>query len=84
MNEHEFEGAARSVAGKIQGAAGALTGDTTHEVTGKMREVAGNIQAKAGEALESARDLGASRPIGTMLVAGALGFVLGVLFARRD
>jgi len=50
----------------------------------KVREVAGNIQAKAGEALESARDLGANRPIGTMLVAGALGFVLGALFARRN
>jgi len=84
MTDHEFEGAARSVAGKIQGAAGALAGDPAQEAKGKMREMAGNIQAKAGEVLNDARDLGASSPVGTVLVAGAVGFVLGALFARRD
>jgi ElaB/YqjD/DUF883 family membrane-anchored ribosome-binding protein len=34
--------------------------------------------------LDSARDIGASNPIGTALFAGAVGFVLGALFSRRD
>ena len=84
MNEHEFKGAADNVAGRIQGAAGALTGDTAQEVKGKVREVAGNVQEKAGQVLDSARDIGASNPIGTALFAAAVGFVLGALFSRRD
>lgn len=84
MNEQEIRGAADNVAGKIQGAAGALAGDTAQQMKGKAREVAGNVQEKAGQALTRARDIGASNPIGAALFAGAVGFVLGALFAKRD
>jgi uncharacterized protein YjbJ (UPF0337 family) len=84
MNEQEIKGAAGNLAGKVQGAAGALSGDTAQEIKGKAREVAGSVQEKAGHALSSARDIGASNPIGTALFAGAVGFVLGALFAKRD
>lgn len=95
MNEHEIKGAANDVAGKVQGAAGALTGDNAQEAKGKVREVAGKVQASAGEAasrvqesageaLDSARSFAASRPIGAMLGAAGVGFLLGALFARRD
>jgi uncharacterized protein YjbJ (UPF0337 family) len=84
MNDNEFEGAARNVAGKVQGAVGALSGDTAQELKGRVTQAAGTMQQKAGAALGSARDFGASNPIGTALFAGAVGFVLGVLFSRRD
>lgn len=95
MNEQEIKGAANNVAGKIQGAAGALTGDSAEELKGKVREVVGQVQGGAGEvlnnaqesagaALDQARNLATSRPIGAMLGAAAVGFLLGVLASRRD
>jgi uncharacterized protein YjbJ (UPF0337 family) len=84
MNEQKIRGAVDNVAGKIHGAAGALTGDTVREVKGKAREVAGSVQGKAGQALTSARDIGASNPMRAALFAGAVGFVLGALFTKRD
>lgn len=84
MNSNEFEGAARNVAGHVQDAVGALSGDAGQQVKGKVQQVAGNLQAKGGEALDSARDMAASRPLGAMLAAAGVGFLLGALFARRD
>jgi uncharacterized protein YjbJ (UPF0337 family) len=84
MDKNEVEGTVRNVAGKIEDAAGALTGDTEHQVKGKARQVAGSAQAKAGEMLDDVRELAAEKPIGTVLIAAGVAFVLGVLFARRD
>jgi uncharacterized protein YjbJ (UPF0337 family) len=84
MNKHEVEGTIRNVAGKIEDAAGVLSGDTEHQVKGKARQFAGAAQAKAGEALDEAREFAADKPIGTVLVAAGVAFVLGMLFARRD
>ena len=84
MNEHEVEGTVRNVAGKIEDAAGVLSGDTEHQLKGKVRQFAGAAQAKAGEALDDARELAAEKPVGTVLIAAGVAFVLGMLFARRD
>ncbi|WP_458069452.1 CsbD family protein [Rhodanobacter sp. BL-MT-08] len=84
MDKNEVEGTIRNVAGKIEDAAGALTGDTEHQIKGKARQVAGNAQAKAGEVLDEVRDFAAEKPVGTVLIAAGVAFVLGMLFARRD
>ncbi len=84
MDKNEVEGTIRNVAGKIEDAAGALTGDTEHQVKGKARQVAGTVQAKAGEVFDDVRELAADKPVGTVLIAAGVAFVLGMLFARRD
>jgi len=84
MNNDQVEGTVRNVAGKIEDAAGVLAGDTEHQLTGKARQIAGAAQAKAGDVIDSARELAAERPIGTVLIAAGVAFVLGMLFARRD
>lgn len=84
MDQNEVEGTIRNVAGKIEDAAGALTGDAEHQLKGKVRQVAGTAQAKAGEVLDNVRELAADRPVGTVLIAAGVAFVLGMLFARRD
>lgn len=84
MNNDQVEGTVRNVAGKIEDAAGVLTGDTAHQLTGKARQAAGAAQAKAGDLLDSARELAAEKPIGTVVIAAGVAFVLGMLFARRD
>ncbi len=84
MDKNEVEGTIRNAAGKIEDAAGALTGDAEHQLKGKVRQVAGTAQAKAGEVLDDVRELAADRPVGTVLIAAGVAFVLGMLFARRD
>jgi ElaB/YqjD/DUF883 family membrane-anchored ribosome-binding protein len=95
MNDQDLKGAANNVAGKIQGAAGALTGDSAQELKGKFREVVGQVQShagdalnsaqeSAGEALDTAREFASSRPVGTIVGAAVVGFLLGVLVSRRD
>lgn len=84
MNNDQLEGTVRNVAGKIEDAAGVLTGDTEHQLKGKAQQVAGAAQARAGDLLDSARELAADKPIGTVLIAAGVAFVLGMLFARRD
>ena len=84
MNNDQVEGAVRNVAGKIEDAAGALTGDAEHQLKGKVQQVAGAAQAKAGDILDGARELAADKPVGTVLIAAGVAFVLGMLFARRD
>lgn len=84
MDKNEVEGTIRNVAGKIEDAAGALTGDAEHQLKGKVRQVAGTAQAKAGQVLDDVRELAADKPVGAVLIAAGVAFVLGMLFARRD
>ncbi len=84
MNSNEFEGVARNIGGRVQDAAGALAGDPGLQLKGKAQQLAGEIQARSGEALSSAREMAAARPVGSMLIAAAIGFGLGALWAHRD
>src|SRR5580704_900917 len=63
MIDNEIEGTLQSVAGKVQGAAGAITGDSVMEAAGKAREIAGNVQAHTGAALDKARLQAAKSPL---------------------
>ena len=84
MNTDQVEGTVRNVAGKIEDAAGVLSGDAGQQLKGKARQVAGAAQARGGDLLDSARELAADKPIGTVLIAAGVAFVLGMMFARRD
>jgi uncharacterized protein YjbJ (UPF0337 family) len=90
MDENQVGGAIQQAAGKVQGAAGDLLGDTKTQVEGAAREVAGKAQEAYGQAKDIAR--GAAQQVGhgmeqqpviALLVAGVIGYALGVLTTRR-
>jgi len=84
MNEDQIRGAANTVGGRVQRAAGALVGDHGTEAEGAIRETAGRVQAKAGEAVDTVRDAVSHRPLGAILGGFGIGILVGLLIARRD
>jgi uncharacterized protein YjbJ (UPF0337 family) len=90
MDENEVSGAVRQAAGKVQGAAGDLLGDAKTQAEGAAREVAGKAQETYGQAREVARSAATQvgrgveqQPVMALLIAGAIGYALGLLTARR-
>ena len=55
MDTDRLEGAAREVGGKVQSAAGRLTGNDGLRAEGGVREVAGRAQGLYGEAKDNVR-----------------------------
>jgi len=55
MDENRFEGAARKVGGKIEGAVGDLTGDGKMQADGAMDRVSGAAQNAYGSAKDAVR-----------------------------
>lgn len=84
MNEHQVEGTVDKVTGRIQDAAGALSGNADLQAKGKARAAAGDVQAKAGDVIESVREWAADRPLNKVLIAAGVAFLLGRLTASRD
>ncbi len=56
MDENRFEGTLRNVGGKIEGAAGNLTGDTKMKADGAADRLAGNAQNTYGKAKDAVSD----------------------------
>ena len=90
MDENQVGGAIQQAAGKVQGAAGDILGDTKTQVEGAAREVAGQAQRTYGQAKEVARSTAAQvgrgveqQPAIALLIAGVIGYALGLLTARR-
>ncbi|HEY5071851.1 MAG TPA: CsbD family protein [Caulobacteraceae bacterium] len=86
MDENGIEGAVKTGAGRIQGAAGALTGDTRLEARGKLNEAAGSAQQFYGRAVDqvksaagNAGDLISDQPLAAVAVATVAGLALGLL-----
>lgn len=79
----QVEGTMENVAGKVQDAFGAATGDAQAQLEGKARQVAGKAQQTYGEVLDTVRESAVTHPIGTIAVATGVGFILGALWARR-
>ncbi|MEA3089349.1 MAG: hypothetical protein QOJ04_691, partial [Caballeronia sp.] len=50
---------------------------------GKARQVLGKIQLNYGETIDQVREAVIAKPINGVLVAGAIGFVLGAIWARQ-
>lgn len=56
MDENRFEGAARKVGGKIEGAVGDLTGDSKLQADGLVDKAAGTAQRAYGQAADTVRN----------------------------
>lgn len=57
MDENRVEGMARTVGGKVESAAGNLTGDNKMQADGVVDKVAGKAQRVYGNAKDSVRDV---------------------------
>jgi uncharacterized protein YjbJ (UPF0337 family) len=56
MDKDRIYGSAKEFAGKVEGAAGDLTGDANTQASGRVREAAGAVQDLYGQAKDSVRD----------------------------
>ena len=56
MDENRFEGTARNIGGKIESAAGDLTGDQKLQAEGAADKLAGSAQRTFGKAADTVRD----------------------------
>ena len=83
MVQYQVEGAAQTVVGRVQDAVGGLTGDTATQAEGKARQVLGTIQRNYGETIDNVREAVIAQPINGVLVAAAVGFMLGAIWARQ-
>jgi uncharacterized protein YjbJ (UPF0337 family) len=79
MNSNQFEGVAQDVAGKVQDAAGGLTGDAGLQAEGKARQFAGKVQASYGDGIDQIAETARNNPLGALVVALGVGFLLGKL-----
>ena len=57
MDENRIRGTARNVGGKVQEAAGKLTGDTKLQARGAVNQAAGDVEELYGQAKEAAADV---------------------------
>jgi uncharacterized protein YjbJ (UPF0337 family) len=77
------EGAMQNIAGRVQDAFGAATGDTGTQVKGKIRRVAGEAQYGLGDVLDQVREAALKNPIGTVAVTAGVFFVIGAIWSKR-
>ena len=89
MDENTLKGAATEAGGRIKEAAGAIGGSGSMKAEGVYDQVAGSAQRALGDTADAVREGGRKitrqvedQPVPALLVAGAIGFVLGVLAAR--
>ncbi|WP_295987380.1 CsbD family protein [uncultured Variovorax sp.] len=77
------EGTMQNIAGRVQDAFGAATGDASMQLEGKARQVAGRAQQGYGAVLDQVRESAVVNPVATLAVVASVSFVLGALWARR-
>lgn len=77
------EGSVQNLAGHVQDAFGAATGDTGTQLEGKARQVAGKVQQRYGDALDQIRESAVTHPLGVVALAAGAGFILGAIWSRR-
>jgi uncharacterized protein YjbJ (UPF0337 family) len=82
MVQDQVEGTAQNVVGKVQDAVGALTGDAGTQVEGKARQALGSLQQTYGQTIDNVRSAVSDQPINGVLIAAAVGFLLGALWNR--
>jgi uncharacterized protein YjbJ (UPF0337 family) len=83
MDENRFEGAARNIGGKLQDAAGGLTGDAATQARGKVNQAAGQAQQIYGETIDDLKNFTAAQPMTALLTAMGVGVVLGYILGRN-
>lgn len=82
MDENRIEGAARTLGGQVQEAAGRLTGDTGTEAAGKANQIAGQMQGACGQALDEMRSFTTAQPLQALVAALGVGALLGFWLRR--
>ena len=83
MDKNELEGAMREVGGKAQEDLGVALGTPEDEVAGRIKQAAGRAQRAYGGAVDEVTDYVQHQPLTALLIAGAVGFLLGALIVRR-
>ena len=78
-NSNQLDGTFNDAAGKVQDAVGGLTGDADLQAEGKLRQLAGKAQARYGDSVDQVAEATRNNPLGALLIAAGVGFVLGRL-----
>lgn len=96
MDKDRIVGSTKDFAGKVEGAAGDIAGDAKTQVSGRAREAAGSVQNLYGQAKDAYENSGDTfrdgsqavakkvqdNPLGSLLIAGGIGFALALLMTR--
>ena len=77
------EGTVKEFAGKVQDAIGRVTDDPSTRLEGQARQVAGKVEQSYGEVLDQVRESALLHPVATVTAIAGVGFLLGLLLARR-
>lgn len=90
-NIHTAEGRAEEMSGRMRQAFGTLTDDQEMEARGARQRLTGRARRAYGQARETVEDAAetmgravSDRPIPAVMIAAALGFVLGMVAFRND
>lgn len=83
MDANRPAGFLRRMSGVVQDALGSATGDAATQVRGKADQAAGQVQDAYGEVLDEVEHFVSGRPFLALLAGVGVGFMLGVLVARR-
>jgi uncharacterized protein YjbJ (UPF0337 family) len=83
MDENRVEGVVRDIGGKIQDAAGGLTGDTATQVRGKINQAAGQAQQAYGDTIDEVTEFTKDQPLVALVTAMGVGVILGFFMGRR-
>jgi uncharacterized protein YjbJ (UPF0337 family) len=86
MDTNRMEGMGREFGGRIEEAAGDLTGDAKTQAEGRAHQIAGRAQAEYGAAVDSVVNAATqvskavrAQPLTSLVVAGAVGYLLASL-----
>ena len=83
MDENRIEGSARDIGGKLQDAAGGLTGDTSTQVRGKANQAAGQAQDTYGKLVGQLHEMTQDQPMTVLISTLGIGLLFGFLLGRR-
>lgn len=91
VNRYTAEGQMEEMAGHARQAFGSMTDDYDQELRGTAQRVAGQAKRAYGHARETVGDAAetvgravSDRPIPAVMIAAALGFILGMIAFRSD
>ena len=83
MDESRIEGSARDVGGKLQDAAGELTGDTSTQIRGKANQTVGQAQGTYGKLVDQLQEMTQDQPMTVLISTLGIGLLFGFLLGRR-
>ncbi len=89
MTDQTIKGAAKQAGGRIEAAAGILSGDTVTELKGRLGELTGVAEKSFGDVVDIAEDSAAKvrdfveqEPWKAVADAGVLGLLVGLVVRR--